>query len=121
MDDESLKTHRLIGDADIGMNSIQKGQDMSEEDRKILAGILLGVVITEVYSPESVARKSVEFGLVAGSSVDLTNGWESTRAGHGRAAWIQVGKDDPYLLVGSPPCTRFSVLQDLNLHGNHGD
>ena len=47
---------------------------MSEEDRKILASMLLGVDITEVYSPERIARAAIEFGLVADSSMVLTNG-----------------------------------------------
>ena len=38
---------------------------MSEEDRKILASLVLGVDITEVYSPEWIARVAMEFGIVA--------------------------------------------------------
>ena len=34
---------------------------MSEEDRKILARILLGIDITEVYSPERIAQVAIEF------------------------------------------------------------
>ena len=91
---------------------------MSEEDRKIPASMLLGVDITEVYSPERIARVAMEFGLVAGSSMDLTNEWDFTRSDHRRAAWRQVEKEDPYLLVGSPLCTWFSALQEFNLHAN---
>ena len=51
-------------------------QRMSPEDRKIVAQVILGVDITEVYSPERIAKVAKEFGLVPGSSMDLTNGWE---------------------------------------------
>ena len=49
---------------------------MTEIDRKILAAAILGVDITEVYSPERVAKVAQRFGLKAGSSFDLTNGWD---------------------------------------------
>ena len=39
---------------------------MPEIDRDILAAAILGVDITEVYSPERVARVAAEFGLRAG-------------------------------------------------------
>ena len=121
VDEESLKARRLADDSGMSMSSTQMEKDMSEEDRKILASMLLGVDITEVYLPERIARVAMEFGLVAVSSMDLTNGWDFTRSDHRRAAWIQIEKEDPYLLVGSPPCTWFSVLQELNLHVNRNN
>ena len=42
-------------------------------DRKILASAILGIDITEVYSPERVAKVARSFGLQAGSSFDFTN------------------------------------------------
>ena len=44
-----------------------------EEDRRMLASMLLGVEMTEAYDPERIARVAMEFGLVAGSSMDLAN------------------------------------------------
>ena len=82
IDDESLKARWLTDDERMGMSSTQMEKDMSEEDRKILASMLLGVDITEVYSPERIARVATEFGLVAGSSMDLTNGWDFARSDH---------------------------------------
>ena len=40
-------------------------------DRKIIAATILGVDITEEYSPERVANVAKRYGLVAGSSMDL--------------------------------------------------
>ena len=51
---------------------------------------------------------------MSGSSMDLTNGWEFEREGHKRLAWKRVREEAPYQLIGSPPCTYFSVLQELN-------
>ena len=95
VDEESLKARRLADDSGMGMSSTQMEKERSEEDRKILASMLLGVDITEVYSPERIARVAMGFGLVAGSSMDLTNGWDFTRSDHRRAARIQVEKGRP--------------------------
>ena len=52
--------------------------------------------------------------------MDLTNGWDFNREDHKRQAWSKVRDEAPYLLIGSPPCNYFSVLQELNkaVHGN---
>ena len=93
---------------------------LDEIDRKILSAAIMSVDITEVYSPERVARVARKFGLVAGSSMDLTNGWDFNREDHKRQAWNQIRDEAPYLLIGSPPCTFFSMLQELNkaVHGS---
>ena len=87
-------------------------------DRKIIAAAILGVDITEVYSPERVAQVAKRYGLTAGTSMDLTTGWDFNRADHREGAWKQIKKESPYLLIGSPPCTYFSMLQELNIAVN---
>ena len=47
---------------------------LNDIDKKILLASISGVDITEVYSPERFARVAKKFGLVSGSSMDLTNG-----------------------------------------------
>ena len=71
-----------------------------------------------MYSPERVAIVARRHGLTAGSSLDLTTGWDFNIEGHKRAAWVQIKKEAPYLLIGSPPCTYFSILQELNIAVN---
>ena len=57
-----------------------------ESERQILSMVLLGVDITEVYSPERVAKVCAKFQLRSGSSMDLTNGWDfDTEADRSRA------------------------------------
>ena len=51
---------------------------------------MMGVDITEIYSPERVAQMARKFGLVSGSSMDLTNGWDLNRDDHKRLAWKRV-------------------------------
>ena len=86
-----------------------------EVDRKILGAAFLGVDITEVYSPERVAKVAWKFGLPAGSSFDLVNGWDVNFEEHRRKAWTKVMEESAYLFIGSPPCTYFSTLQELNV------
>ena len=89
---------------------------MNEIDRKILAAAILGVDFTEVYSPERAAKVAATLGLRAGSSCDSTNGWDFNIAEHRRKAWSKIKGELPYLLIGSPPpCTYFSMLQELNV------
>ena len=93
---------------------------MNEIDREILAAAILGVDITEIYFPERVAKVAATFYLRAGSLFDLTNEWEFNIAEHRRKAWSKIRDKSPYMLIGSPPCTYFSMLQELNVavHGH---
>ena len=83
-----------------------------------MSSVILGVDITEVYSPERVAKVAKKFGLVAGSSMDLTNGWDFNIEDHKRKALAAIRNEQPFLLIGSPPCTYFSMLQELNIAVN---
>ena len=89
----------------------------------ILDHIAKGVDIFGIYSPKCVADLAVNFGLVAGASLDLTNGDDFDNKEDQERAWKIVRRDKPALLIGSPPCTSFSMLQKLNIavHGNNGD
>ena len=48
--------------------------------------------------------------------MDLTNGYDFTIEADRQRAWEHVTKDELYCVIGSPPCTMFSMLQELNLH-----
>ena len=87
----------------------------------MMEAAILGVDITEVYSPERAAKVARKFGIQAGSPFDPMNGWDFNLEEHRRKAWTKVNEEEsPYLLVGSPPCTYFSMLQELNVavHGH---
>ena len=83
-------------------------------DRRIMAAAIMGVDITDIFSLERVARVARRFGLVAWTFFDLTNGWDFTSEDHKRKAWTRIREESPYLLIESPPCTCFSLLQELN-------
>ena len=67
-----------MDDGDIGM--------LNEIGKKILSSYIMGVDITEIYSPEKETQVARKFGLVSGSSMDLINGWDFNRDDHKRLA-----------------------------------
>ena len=110
--DEGSKVRRTSGDDDgDAMLSVACGMD--DVDARILSSVILGVDLTEVYSPVRVAAVAAKFGLRPGSSLDLTNGWNFSKSEHRRRALLKIKEEDPYCVIGSPPCTMFSMLQEL--------
>ena len=96
---------------------------VSRELGRLAADLLLGVQrsttrpdVSEVYSPERVVRAARELGLIGGISMDLTTGWNFSKAEHRRMAEQHVRKEQPLLLIGSPMCTDWSATMNLNCH-----
>ena len=71
-------------------------------DLEVLDKIIKGVDIMEVFSPARVNQLAVKFGLVAGASLDLTNGYDFDKAEDREKAWKKLVEDKPAVLVGSP-------------------
>ena len=66
-----------------------------------------GLDMTDIYSPERAAKTCSKLGLVPGTSMDLTNGWDfDTEADRSRAEKV-ISEEKPMLLIGSPPRTLF--------------
>ena len=51
---------------------------------------------------------------MAGSALDLTEGWDFSKKRDRREARQLVSSEDPHLLILSPPCTVFSRLRSLS-------
>ena len=75
---------------------------------------------SEVYSPPRIVTVAEAGGLRGGFSLDLTakgpDGQilDFTKWSCRRRALELIRHQRPYLLIGSPPCTAFSNLQNLN-------
>ena len=108
-DAEELPSPGADSDGDARIDSL------NQQDKKILSMILRGVDVMEVHSPVRVAAICSKFGLTPGVSLDLKNGWDFDKAADRREAVRKVLEDKPSLLIGSPPCTWFSMLQELNI------
>jgi hypothetical protein len=78
--------------------------------------------VVELYSPPRVTKelgRVRSLHLSAGSTFDLianSSGmaWNFLRAEDQARCRRQISKEKPYLVIGSPPCTQFSRLQNLN-------
>ena len=79
-----------------------------------MASAILGVDVTEIYSPVRVAAVAAKFGMKPGSSFDLTNGWDFTRKEHREKAWNKIKQEEPYCIIGLPPCTLFQRTSGID-------
>ena len=57
----------------------------------------------------------MRYGLAAGSPMDFATGYDFTIVEHREHFWKKVKKEAPLLLIRSPPCGDFSMLQELNI------
>jgi hypothetical protein len=70
--------------------------------------------IMDVFSPERINKFAEEYGFIPGTSVDLETGWD-LRLRMDRLQLMELmDRDQPTLVVGSPRCTMFTLLQNLN-------
>ena len=88
---------------------------------RIAAKAILGVDITEIYSPERVVKVANAMGFRGGLSFDLTNGWNFNVEEDCEEAWQYITTKKPRLVIGSPMCTMFSALQNMRKKNPAGD
>ena len=111
-EDEEMETalnklEKLKSDAEV---------ERDKMDRKMLAMVLNDIDVAEVDSPPRVVQMAVRIGLIGGRSMDLKTEWDFSFRANRRRAIEAILHDDPWIIGGSPPCTMFSLLQQLNVH-----
>ena len=83
----------------------------------------LRAIVSEVYSAPRVteaARKFPRIGILPGTALDLTTcdehgqPWDFGVPAMRRRAEELLDREKPVLLIGSPSCTPFSNIQNLN-------
>eukprot|EP00974_Lingulodinium_polyedra_P096957 9396305-Lingulodinium_polyedra.AAC.1 len=78
--------------------------------------------VCELFSPPRVTAEATrlpKLGVIAGATFDLREDrygkkWNFLREDDRRRARQQINAEKPYFVVGSPPCTYFSVLAQWN-------
>ena len=76
--------------------------------------------VCEVYSPPRIVEEATKLGLRPGFSLDLTvnrddgTPWDFNIRRHRDEVVKRVIAEEPFCLIGSPPCTMFSCLQNGN-------
>ena len=96
--------------------SIAPGRPGSSTDMIALFKGLNIIDIAEVFSPPRVVKQGEKIGLTAGTSMDLLTGWNFELKEDRDRAVKYIRENKPKLVIGSPPCTYFSNLQELNKH-----
>ena len=86
--------------------------------RHIISAMIRNVDLTEMFSPARVVEACKRHGLVRGESFDLRTGYDLTNDTTQRHVKTQIEKSGTVLVICSPPCTKFSQLQELNLYLN---
>ena len=97
------------------------GQALDEDDKRIICSAIMGVDITEVYSPARITETCRRFRLIPGCALDLQTGWDFSKASDRARALQKIEDEAPLLIVGSPPCTLFSILQEMSKAKRGGD
>ena len=104
--------------------TVRKAQSMFEAT---------GADIAEIYSPPRIVQEATMeryhgMALKPGWSLDLTRNdpatnspWDFSKSACRERAMALVVKSKPYMLIGSPPCTAFSILQNINKNRRPAD
>ena len=88
---------------------------------------IMGVDVAEIFSPPRVVAIASRYGLRPGFSLDLSVNdedgmpWDFSKKEQRHKAKSMVIEQKPWLLIGSPPCTMFSILQNLNKNRSSGE
>ena len=90
------------------------GPEASEDSVGSLVERLCRVDLCEVFSPPRVGVQAVKYGLDPGEAMDLATGWDFNKEEDRDRAEIYVDTHNPLIVIGSPPCTPFSLLQNWN-------
>ena len=85
---------------------------MKQEARKMNEA--LQVDMAEVFSPPRVTAEGKNWGFRIGEAMDLLTGWDFNKLSDRKRAQAYIEKYRPRLIIGSPSCTAFSQLQNLN-------
>ena len=69
--------------------------------------------VSEIFSPGRFSEMCGVFDLLPGSAFDLRSGFDLTTASGQEECWRQLVREQPEVVIGSPPCAAFSVLRGL--------
>ena len=89
----------------LAAGSVRAGDSLTE--------VLCKVDMCEVFSLPRVGIEARKFGLSPGDAMDITTGWDFNKEEDRQRAEAYLDKEEPLVLIGSPPCVAFSQLQSL--------
>ena len=86
----------------------------TKSQRRAVLQAMSDLAVSEVYSPPRIAPMAPQAGFRQGVSADLETGWDFSKEADRKAIRRRLASDSPALLILCPPCTAFSVVQNLN-------
>ena len=86
----------------------------------VLAAVLDGFYITKMFSPERVTKLCKRYHLDPGDSFYLRTGYDLSDDSAQNLVMNKIDQCRPALVIGSPPYTMLSRLQQFSIRG-HGD
>ena len=95
--------------------------ELDQTEAIILALVLRGVDVTELYSPARVTKVCHKHNLIPGDTYDLRDGIDLSDKDEQRKVVQRCGENEPGLVIALPPCTLISKLQQLNLFIHGGE
>ena len=72
--------------------------------------------VAEVYNPERFGKQAEKVGLIKGAAFDLTLGYDLLKPEFQTEVLRYLNQVQPGLVIVSPPCTLFSLMQNMNNH-----
>ena len=97
----------------------EEERPLSRASRKAVNKHMKQVVVSEVFSPPRVSQLAEQRGQLDGGAFDLVTGYDLSTQADRRRCWRKLKEADPDIIIVSPPCSAFSILQSLN-HRHHG-
>ena len=91
-----------------------------EMHMQMLQTVAEGMDVAEIYSPPRVAVRAEAWGLRGGWSLDITThdhdgkAWDLSKAEMRQRVIARINTDTPLLIIGSPMCTDWSSMMNLN-------
>ena len=92
-------------------------KDMQMQMLQLVAG---EIDVAEIYSRPRVTQRAKQWGLKPGWSLDITTKdadgepWDFSKRRMRKKAIDKINKDKPLLIIGSPMCTDWSTMMNLN-------
>ena len=83
--------------------------------------------LAEIYSPARVVKRANNMGMRGGFSLDFTGPdsdgyiWDFSKHECRQKAFKNIRECRPYMIVGSPDCTPFPIIQNLKMRTPEGE
>ena len=104
-EDQLILYHAVLGH---DLTETYSNQRFKLAVTRFVAGQLMRVDMSEMFSPERVTSVCKQYGLIPGQAMDIKHGIDFDLAADRKKAWDPILRDKPKLVIGSPPCTFFS-------------